>query len=341
MKFTMGTRYFRLALCLIAVTAVAVVSGVPTRTVRAAFPGTNGQISFGLFNPAIGDTQIWVSNPDGSKQIQVTTLPSEMSDWSPDGSKIAFDFFDGQTVQIGTISPTGTGFVQLTTAENVFHGQPAWSPDGSLFAIESDGGNFPAGEGIYTIDSSTGSAVTRVTANPFSSVDTNPRWSPNGQWIVFTRLKVPMTMLHRNFRQPGGVSALFLVHPDGSGLQQLTRWGLSADFADWSPDGSKLVFVSSEPLPIASDIYTIGADGSGLTLIVNSGVLKQGGGLGHPRWSPDGTKIIFDGSFGGGGVPPAPHGLWTVNPSGSGLTAIPAFSGVLAFFASWGPHPLQ
>ena len=103
MKFTVGTRYFRLALCLVAVIAAAVVSGVPTRTVRAAFPGTNGQISFTLFNPAIGSGQIWVSNPDGSKQVQVTTLPSAFSDWSPDGSKIAFDFFDGQTNQIGTI----------------------------------------------------------------------------------------------------------------------------------------------------------------------------------------------------------------------------------------------
>ena len=308
---------------------------------HGTFGGTNGQISFGKFNPAIGDTQIFVSNPDGSKQVQLTTFPSENSDWSPDGSRVAFDYFDGRTVQIATINPDATGFVQLTTDEAAFHGEPAWSPDGTRIAIESDAGNFPSGEGIYLIDSSTGSVLSRVTTNPYSSVDTNPRWSPDGNWIVFTRLKVSV-LLRRNFRAPGGVSALFLVHPDGTDLHQLTRWGLAADNADWSPDGSKLVFVDSEALPIASDLYTIKTDGSGLTLIVNSGVLRQGGGLGNPKWSPDGTKIIFNGSSGGGGVAPAPFGLWTVNPDGSGLMETPAFtSKPVAVRASWGTHPLQ
>ena len=157
---------------------------------------------------------------------------------------------------------------------------------------------------------------------------------------MFTRLKVS-AILPRNFHAPGGVSALFLVHPDGTGLHQLTQWGLSADTADWSPDGSTIVFVSTEFLPIASDIYIIRADGSGLKMIVNSGVLRRGGGVGHPHWSPDGTKIIFDGSLGGGGVTPAQVSLFTVSPDGSNLTSIPDFSGSLAFFPSWGTHPLH
>ena len=120
MQFTRGIPFFRLVLCLIAVVAVAVLLRVPTPTVRAAFPGSNGQISFGLFNPNIGDTQVWVSNPDGSSPILLTPQSgSEISDWSADGSKVALDFFDGQTSQIGTINPDASGFVQLTTQENV------------------------------------------------------------------------------------------------------------------------------------------------------------------------------------------------------------------------------
>jgi hypothetical protein len=75
-------------------------------------------------------------------------------------------------------------------------------------------------------------SLSRVTANPFSSLDINPRRSPDGNWIVFTRLKLSM-LLPRNFRPPvgvpAGVSALFLVHPDGTGRRQLTKWGVSAD----------------------------------------------------------------------------------------------------------------
>src|SRR5438132_9615948 len=79
-----------------------------TRPVYATFPGTNGQITYGQFNPDIEDFQIFVANPDGSHEFQLTTVPSEVSDWSPDGTRIAYDFFDGQTVQIATINPDGT-----------------------------------------------------------------------------------------------------------------------------------------------------------------------------------------------------------------------------------------
>ena len=331
MKSPLGRRMRKLVLLVSRAAALLVVLAAPARTARATFPGTNGQITFGKFNRALGDTQVFVSNPDGSHQVQLTTFPSEISDWSPDGSRVAFDFFDGQTVQIGTINPDATGFVQLTTDENAFHGEPAWSPDGTRIAIESDAGNFPAGEGIYIIDASTGTVLSRVSANPFGFFDTNPRWSPDGNWIVFTRARhfAPS----RNFHAFEGVNALFLVHPDGTGLRQLTKWGLNAALPDWSPDGSTIVFVNTEFLPIASDLFTIHPDGSGLTLLLKSAART---GVGNPRWSPDGTKIIF-----AGGISPGLIGLWTVNSDGSDAAEIPALTGGALAFPAWGTHPLH
>jgi Tol biopolymer transport system component len=125
------------------------------------FPRHQRPDHFGRFNPDIGDFQIFVANPDGSHLFQLTTVPSEVSDWSPDGTRIAYDFFDGQTVQIATINPDGTGNVQLTHQENVFPGEPAWSPDATVLAFDSDAGNHPAGEGIYIMDASTGTVLSR------------------------------------------------------------------------------------------------------------------------------------------------------------------------------------
>jgi Tol biopolymer transport system component len=329
MKSPLGRRMRKLVLLVSRAAAFLVVLAAPIRTAHATFPGTNGQITFGKFNRALGGTQVFVSNPDGSHQVQLSTFPSEISDWSPDGSRVAFDFFDGQTVQIGAINPDATGFVELTTDENAFHGEPAWSPDGTRLAIESDAGNFPAGEGIYVIDASTGKVLSRVTANPFASFDGFPRWSPDGNWITFVR----SGRIHPSNGVAGGFfdTAIFLVRPDGTGLRQLTQWGLHAAASDWSPDGSKIVFFTNFNFPPSSNIYTIHPDGSDLTLIVKSAARS---GVGFPRWSPDGSKIIFAGD-----ITPGPQGLWTVNSDGSGLTEIPGTNGL--FFPAWGTHALQ
>ena len=64
------------------------------------------------------------------------------------------------------------------------------------------------------------------------SLDYNPAWSPDGQWIVFTS--------ERN-----GSADLYRVKPDGTGLQRLTTNRAYEDQADVSPDGQKLAFVST------------------------------------------------------------------------------------------------
>jgi Tol biopolymer transport system component len=44
------------------------------------------------------------------------------------------------------------------------------------------------------------------------------------------------------FGSGGTQMAVFVVKVDGSGLRQLTKWGLLAGDADWSPDGKVIVF---------------------------------------------------------------------------------------------------
>src|SRR5438046_10558306 len=62
MKFLINGRVRFVVLLAVALAAVAVVSA------GAAPRGANGQITFARFNQTLGDTQVYVVNPDGSGQ---------------------------------------------------------------------------------------------------------------------------------------------------------------------------------------------------------------------------------------------------------------------------------
>ncbi len=155
-----------------------------------------------------------------------------------------------------------------------------------------------------------GSNVRRVTTLPAKAeLDLAPRFSPDGTKLVFTRYRGFRTLA--NGRNSAETAALFTVNVDGSGLRRLTPWGNRAGDADWSPDGTKLVFEAYLGHSFG-DVYTINADGKHLKNITDN---HRHAGSADPVWSPDGTKILFlqahafEGGFG--------IGLATMHPDGS------------------------
>ena len=301
---------------------------------HATFPGQNGQITYVHIN-SDEDFHLFVANPDGSHELQLVTMLSEGSDWSADGDKIAFDFVDGTAVQIGTINPDGSGFLQLTF-DSAFHASPAWSPDGKQIAIDFES---ETQHGIPIIDASDGTVLLQVTSNP-SGVDVESQWSPDGQWIVFSRATGNRPAHGPGFAACGSCRAvLFLVRPDGSGLHQLTPPGLNADFqgADWSPDGTKIAFSGKHNVPADFGIWTIHPDGSGLRAVI------KGTGFAYfdrPTWSPDGTRLITHARLASQGTSLWEDSLWEVNADGSNLHKIEGIQGTVGF-PDWGTHPLQ
>ncbi|TMM29719.1 MAG: hypothetical protein E6F93_10125, partial [Actinobacteria bacterium] len=85
MKFLINGRVRFVVLLAVALAAVAVVSA------GAAPRGANGQITFARFNQTLGDTQVYVVNPDGSGQrlVQAPTDTGEFPRWFSDGAHIA------------------------------------------------------------------------------------------------------------------------------------------------------------------------------------------------------------------------------------------------------------
>src|SRR6266508_2264901 len=71
---------------------------------NATFSGTNGRITFARYVSATNGLEIFSAKPDGSAETQLTSSGQDhnaiFSDWSPDGTKIAFDSDRTDDVQI-------------------------------------------------------------------------------------------------------------------------------------------------------------------------------------------------------------------------------------------------
>jgi len=75
------------------------------------------------------------------------------------------------------------------------------------------------------------------------------RFSPNGKLIAFTN-------------EVGPENQIWTVHPDGSGLKQLTKGddGSVSIVPVWSPDGVKLLFQRKQNGQVT--LWTMNADGT-------------------------------------------------------------------------------
>jgi Tol biopolymer transport system component len=90
-----------------------------------------------------------------------------------------------------------------------------------------------------------------------------------------------------------GVNQVFTVHPDGTGLRQITHGATEAGQFGlaWSPDGSHLLFsVTNQGIV---QIARSRANGSGLT-VISPPCIGTCLGDGDAVYSPDGEKIAFD-----------------------------------------------
>jgi len=94
----------------------------------------------------------------------------------------------------------------------------------------------------------------------------------------------PKILFARNFN--GNNYEIYTMQTDGTNQTRLTTNPAYDDQPKWSPDSSKIVFMSDRGGNF--DIFTMNADGTAQTNITNSFAAE-----GFPVWSPNGTKIAF------------------------------------------------
>ena len=154
------------------------------------------------------------------------------------------------------------------------------------FAVTAGGG---AVDSRAVVTDSTGVASTWLTLGPNIGVNTVSASVTGIDSVIFNANATAPT-LNREQIAFGGTfegpvdtePVLWLINPDGSGLQRLTT--LTAVYmgeSSWSPDGSRLLFQDN-----GGSLYLINRDGSGRIRLPTGGS--------SPAWSPDGSLIAYD-----------------------------------------------
>ena len=153
------------------------------------------QIAFNTYRD--GNSEIYIMNTDGSGQTRktFTSVDDGKPCWSPDGTKIALSRVTTPEQSIGhwqlfVMNADGTNEYRLTD-NNYDNGDPAWSPDGSKIAFESTlEGDWSRGQ-IFVGDFEEVSGEPRLSniRNITNNENRNgsPRWSPDGNQIVFRK----------------------------------------------------------------------------------------------------------------------------------------------------------
>ena len=115
--------------------------------------------------------------------------------------------------------------------------------------------------------------------------------SRSGRWILF-------------HSDPGGDSRLSVMRPDGSALTLLTDSVAGHPFGVWSPDGSRVAFLSGSFGQGRLEVVT--ADGTEEITVTDRDAYL-------PDWAPDGSQLVFEAVDGG---------VFTARPDGSELRRI-------------------
>ncbi|HEY0544331.1 MAG TPA: FG-GAP-like repeat-containing protein [Pyrinomonadaceae bacterium] len=255
-------------------------------TAQETCQGVNCVTNGGKIAFVRNDAEIYVMNPDGSGQTNVTNNAATDKDasYSPDGSKIVFSTNRDGNYEVYAMNADGSSPLRLTnqTGDDAF---PSYSPDGShiVFTTTRDGN-----KEIYTMNAD-GSNQVRLTNNTVT--EDNPSYSPDGSKIIFVR-----------FPQAAAPD-LYTMNADGTMQTNLTMQPGYYAYPVYSPDGSKIIFSGGGDITTQA-VYTMNANGTNRVLFIN--------GYRDAAYSPDGRKVVLSNL----GLVPGSAGIYVKDVAG-------------------------
>lgn len=254
-----------------------------------------------------GDYEIFIADSTDSNTVQLTH--DSYRDWwprfSPNRKKIAFTSDENIEPQIYMMNADGSDLMQVTTigvtGYNNYGIGFCWSPDSrQLYYAHNDK--------LYRIDAS-GTNLTLIATAPsgrnFKDIDV----SSKGDKIV------ALTVGQNSYD-----AEIYVMDIDGKNMKMLVGDEPGKlDSPSFSVDGSKILYTydvskyqNSTGRQLSSSIFTINVDSTGkVNLSKNK---KSGTNDLYPRFSPDGSSIIFTNQRNDGLMPP---NIYIMNADGT------------------------
>lgn len=236
---------------------------------------------------------IWSVSGDGGAPTRLTKTPTDETEpvLSPGGGLVAYSAkltasrCDGCTETLWAMRADGTGarsFPNGPDPDVNYDDAPTFSPDGKTILFARSG---PNAASLYTVPAAGGAAT------PLGLAGLDPVWGPAK--IAYENLKNGLsvadadgkqaTELHLDgtpaWSQTGRLAVIRTSSPAGAlsiyftdTKRSIPLPGLTASYLRpglaWSPDGTRLAFDALDASGIG-DLWTIGADGAGLTRITH------------------------------------------------------------------------
>jgi TolB protein len=225
-----------------------------------------------------GHKEIWVMDPDGQNQRQLTNYRSITIEpgVSPDGTKIAFTSYVKGNPGIFVFSVDPVRDLRFYNQVASVNSAPSFTPDGQQIVYSSSAGGCC---GIF-VAGLNGSGLRRLSSGSF--IDAEPKVNPKtGADIVFSSGR-------------SGPEQIYRMNMDGADVERLSDGTGEAANPSWHPGGQFIAYA-----------WTRGyAQGNFNIFVMNVATrtyvqLTHGAGRNeHPSFAPDGVHMVFDSTRG-------------------------------------------
>ena len=222
-----------------------------------------------------GKKEIWVMDPDGKNQRQITHFNSTtiQPTVSPDGSKIAFTSYARGTPGIFIFSVDPIRDLRYYNQNASVNETPAFTPDGKQIVYASSASGRCCRIYIAGLDGKGLRPISNSTA-----IDVEPKINPKtGSEIVFVSGR-------------SGPQQIYRMNMDGADVERLTPGNGEASNPCWHPSGQQMAFAWTQGYATGNfNIFV-------MTDLVSHQYVQLTHGEGrneNPSWAPDGVHLVF------------------------------------------------
>lgn len=261
--------------------ATATITLTPSET---PYPLTEFSLIYTALNPGEALPGLYRINGEGGNEQTLGGSDQGISDvvFDPSGERVAFvrtvTYPNAEGVEVTSpemfIAPANdlSAARQVTRMGSDLLSGPTWAPNGIEIMFTS---NLDGDEEIWYITED-GNNLRQITSNE-SVIDRDPAWAPDNSRILFVS----------DLDSPG-LTEIYTMGLDGSGITRLTNDTGSSYAPSWSPNAARVTFVSDRGGD--GDIYIMDPDGQRPFLLT---VDDAGAEDRAPVFTPDGQWVSF------------------------------------------------